>query len=216
MGTSLALGEPGDLLISNCTSVDNCTLSLFEISQSWIQVFLQHQQDPSAPFDLPLDQVEAAYNQSVTEYNAVISTDDPDLARLSASGAKMIVWHGMADNLIPTNGSTDYYDRVVAATGRSASASASAVDVDDFYRLFLAPGIGHCGGGAGLDPTPEVFFELVRWVENGTAPATLAAGGPAVGPGNASAARTVGLCRYPSVLAFTGTDPNDEGSFECL
>lgn len=211
MDASLALDEPGNLLSSNCTTVDDCALTLFYASRGWIQVFLRHQhEDPGAGLRFTRDQVEAAYGQSVAEFGAVMGTADPDLARLGASGAKMLVWHGLADALIPPGGSTDYYERVAAET------TDAEADVDDFYRLFLAPGVGHCGGGPGLDPSPEVFFQLVRWVEDGTAPETLAASGPAVGPGNVSAARRIGLCRYPSVLTFTGADPNDEASFQCL
>lgn len=208
-GAPLASTGDDDLLVSNCTSVDNCTLSLFSISESWVEVFLRRHREQPAVFSLPLDQYETVYNQSVAEYAALLSTDNPDLTRLAAHGTKMIVWHGEADTLIATNGSVDYYERVAVATNMSAS-------MDDFYRLFLAPGVGHCGGGPGLDPSAGVFGELVRWVEDGDAPDRLAALGPAVGPGNATALRDVGLCRYPGVLTFTGTDPNDEASFECL
>lgn len=146
-----------------------------------------------------------------------MSFADPDLTALRDSGAKMLVWHGLADELIAPGGSTDYHRRVVDAM---AGAEPGTGTVDDFYRLFLAPGVEHCGGGAGLDPTAEVFLELMAWVENGTAPARLAASGPAVGRGAAgddgTASRTIGLCLYPGVLTFTGADPNDEASFECL
>lgn len=205
----MVLKNTNALLTSNCTAVDDCDLTLFPISQGWIEAFLQ-QKEPSstAPFNLTLEEFYHYFDKSVADYTTTMSFDDPDLTPLKQSGAKMIVWHGMADELVPTNGSTDYHDRV-----RDTMA---ADDVDDFYRLFLAPGVAHCGGGPGLDPSSEAFFELVAWVENGTAPETIAGVGPAVGPGNTTATRTVGLCPYPKVLVYKGSDPNDAEDFECV
>lgn len=136
-----------------------------------------------------------------------MSYSNPDLTRLKKSGTKMIVWHGLADQLIPANDSINYYERVCETMGH---------DVDDFYRLFLAPGVSHCGGPSGLSPTPDIFFELVAWAENGTAPDTITGTGPAVGPDNTTATRTVNLCSYPKVLVFNGTDPNDPQDFTCV
>lgn len=197
-------GKSQALLTSTCDLVDDCTLSLFSISQGWIQTFLQ-ESDESATFNITVDDYYAAFNRSVAEYSSVISADNPDLTALKTSGTKMMVWHGMSDGIITPDGSVDFYERVVEEMG----------EVDDFYRLYLAPGVGHCGGGPGLDPTSELFFELVDWVENGTVPGTIAATGPAVGPDNTTATRTIGLCPYPEVLTFTGTDPNSQASFEC-
>lgn len=205
------VGESGShLLASNCTAADDCSLSLFTISQGWIQAFLQ-QELPSAAarFNLTRQEFYHYFRKSVAEYTAIMSFDNPDLQPLNQSGAKMIVWHGMADQLIPVNGSAAYYDRVVRQmAGRGG-------DVGDFYRLFLAPGVAHCRGGPGLDPTSEAFFELVAWVENGTVPDRIAGVGPAVGPGNTTATRTIGLCPYPKVLAFNGSNPNDPDEFVC-
>lgn len=166
------------------------------------------QQISSEVFSLDLQEFYRVFSKSVADFTSIMSFDDPDLTGLSTSGAKMLVWHGMADQLIPVNGSVDYYKRVVDRMG----------DVDGFYRLFLAPGVAHCGmkGGVGLDPTSEAFFELVDWVEHGKVPETIAATGPAVGSDNTTATRTIGLCPYPKVLSFTGTNPNAAAHFECL
>lgn len=205
---SLVGAYGSELLTSTCWSAENCSLALFPISQGWIQTFLQ-QHRSSESFVLDLPEFYRVFNESVADFTSTVSFDDPDLTDLKTSGTKMLVWHGMADQLIPPNGSIDYYERVVERMG----------NVDDFYRLFLAPGVAHCGmkGGAGLDPTSEAFFELVDWVENGKVPETMAATGPAVGlDENTTATRTVGLCLYPKVLSFTGADPNDAAHFECL
>lgn len=83
-------------------------------------------------------------------------------------------------------------------------------------RFYLAPGVGHCGGGPGLDPSGSVFDVLRLWVENGSIPETLPATGPAVDSSNSQATRSIGLCLYPEVLAYIGPDPNDQASFTCV
>lgn len=168
---------------------------------------MQHQRS-SEPFNLDMQEYYRVFNKSVADFTSTMSFDNPDLTNLNNSGTKMIVWHGTTDELIPTNGSVDYYERVVERMG----------NVDEFYRLFIAPGVPHCGmtGGPGLDPTSEAFFELVNWVEHGKVPETIAATGPAVGLDNSTTNRTIGLCLYPKVLSFTGSDPNNAADFECL
>lgn len=204
-------------MTSNCTAADSCDLSLFPISQGWIQAFVEQVEPSTAtPFNLTTrDAFYHVFHKSVAEYTQTMSFANPDLTPLQQSGAKMLVWHGMADQLVPTNGSVDYYDRVLAQMAGGGNGGDGG-DVDSFYRLFLAPGVDHCGGGPGLDPTSEAFFELVAWVENGTVPERIAGVGPAVGPGNETATRTIGLCPYPQVLAFNGSDPNSSDDYACV
>jgi feruloyl esterase len=102
--------------------------------------------------------------------------DDPDLTRFKARGGKMIVSHGMADEEVPIAGTTEYYGRVIEKFGSLAA-------VQEFYRYFQVPGLGHFGvtpvqGLPGVSPkseppTPdgtEMFNALVAWVEKGIAP----------------------------------------------
>lgn len=78
--------------------------------------------------------------------------------------------------------------------------------VNDFYRLFLAPGVAHCGGGAGATPT-NALGALVDWVEHGKAPATLPA---------ANGGKTRDLCPYPQVSRYRGHgDPAVASSYRC-
>lgn len=86
-----------------------------------------------------------------------------------------------ADTLIETNGTTSYYDAVMALDE----------NVHDFYRLYLAPGLGHCSGGYGAYPD-GIFDSTLAWVEEGVVPDTL----------NATSIGTVPvvsrpLCPYP-------------------
>lgn len=91
-----------------------------------------------------------------------------------------------------------------------------------FYRQFFSPGVGHCGGGTGVLPL-DALGALRAWVENGTAPDTLAAGSRyAVGAGSdavvgALNVRFVDLCPYPAVQKYKGggKDPSLASSYAC-
>ena len=91
-----------------------------------------------------------------------MASDDPNLARFRARGGKVSMWHGFSDQLIVPDGTIDYYDRVSRRFG-------GYEHTQEFARLFMAPGVGHCGGGDG--PQPQGLFEaVVDWVEHGKAP----------------------------------------------
>ena len=194
------------LLSTSCTTVDNCTIAPFEIAAGWIQAFLAR----NSSFDvrsMTREQYDAFFRQSVDEYTSIIGTDNSDLTNLKLAGTKVITWHGMQDSLIPGNGTNDYYERLLANPANG--------NLSDYYRFFLAPGVGHCRGGTGFDPTDTLLNALISWVENGTAPDTLEGKGAAVGGSNSTADRSVGLCQYPSILTFVDGDPNDATSFTC-
>jgi len=115
-----------------------------------------------------------------------VNTDNPDLSAFRDAGGKLVSWHGWADPLIGGNGTFDYRVQVDKKMGGAAK-------VDEFYRLWMAPGVGHCGGGG---PTPtDPFGALVRWVEKGDAPETM----PAQGGGQQRE-----LCRHPMINKYKG------------
>jgi hypothetical protein len=192
------------LLSTTCTTVDNCTVTPFSIGYEWLTVFLAR----NTSYDVNTithEQWDDFFRQSVAEYTSTIGTDNPDLTGLKNAGTKVIAWHGTADPLIPSNGTLDYFER----------ASAYNANLTDYYRSFIAPGVGHCGGGPGLDPSGTVFDTLRAWVENGTAPETLPASGPAVGSTDSAATRSIDLCALPKALTYIGPDPNESSSFTC-
>ncbi|MFW3172197.1 tannase/feruloyl esterase family alpha/beta hydrolase [Geodermatophilus sp. CPCC 206100] len=167
----------------------------------WIGLFLE--QDPAWDWrTLTRESFEALFDRSVEMYSAVLAADDPDLSAFADRGGRALVWHGAADFGIPFQGTVDYYERVRARLG--------AERTDEFLRLFLAPGVGHCGGGGGPQPTGQ-FEALVAWVEHGTAPEELLA----VGTGADGAVRqTRPLYAYPGVARWTGEgDPADAAAF---
>jgi pimeloyl-ACP methyl ester carboxylesterase len=96
----------------------------------------------------------------------ILDADDPDLSAFKAHGGKLIQYHGWNDPGIPPGYSLEYHARVVAKVGR----------VEDFYRLYMVPGMLHCGGGAA--PTNVDWQAAIEaWVERGTPPGALGASG---------------------------------------
>ena len=167
----------------------------------WIGLFLE--QDPDWDWrTLTHEAFEAYVDRSVEMYSAVLAADDPDLSAFADRGGKALLWHGAADFDIPFQGTVDYYERVRARLG--------AERTDAFLRLFLAPGVGHCGGGVGPQPT-GLFEALVAWVEEGTGPDEITA----VRTGEDGAVlQTRPVYAYPGVARWTGEgDPDDAASF---
>ncbi len=141
----------------------------------------------------------------------VINAMSPDLSAFKAAGGKLIQYHGLADPVAPPRDSIDYYERVQTAASQDKRVDATA----DFYRLFLVPGLYHCEGGPGPNVL-DVQAALERWVEQGTAPATIAAtkfhnDKPADG-----IEMSRPLCPYPQVAHYKGEgDSNDAANFTC-
>ena len=101
---------------------------------------------------------------------AMLNADNPDLSAFQAAGGKLILWHGMADPLVVPTQSTDYYRQVLKHMGGAAR-------VQRFFRLFLAPGLGHCWEAPSAS-APEDFDPMTAitdWVEHGRAPQEIVA-----------------------------------------
>jgi feruloyl esterase len=127
-----------------------------------------------------------------------INAIETNLTPFFAHGGKLIQYHGWTDPLIPPQNSVDYYESVLKAMGASK--------VNGNYRLFMVPGMNHCGGGDGAT-TFDALAALEDWVEKGKAPAQIIASRPG---------RTRPLCPYPSVATYKGTgNTDDAASFAC-
>lgn len=149
-------------------------------------------------------------NATFTESSMSFMTP-PDLnhlATLKAKG-KLIVYHGTGDPVFSSNDTTTWYNNLRAADASAAS----------YARLFLVPGMNHCGGGPATDSF-DMLTPLVNWVEQGAAPdsvkATVAAGN-ADKPAAWSASRSRPLCAYPkkAVLVSGAADLESASSFSC-
>jgi len=127
------------------------------------------------------------------------------LDRFRERGGKLLTFVGGNDQLIFPRGVINYY-RLMASRYSRHHDQHDFENLQKFYRLFRAPGVGHCGGGAGPSPV-DPFGALVNWVENGVPPQTLLAAG---------GGRTRPLCPYPQTAIYNGTGSiNDASSFHC-
>ncbi|MEV4558157.1 tannase/feruloyl esterase family alpha/beta hydrolase [Kitasatospora sp. NPDC049285] len=199
----LPVGADFRYLAASKTDENGVTTGVpFVVPSVWVATFVQKQ--PS--FDtahLTSAQFAEIFRKARAEYDRVIGTRDADLSAFRDAGGKLITWHGEADQLIPTAGTVDYRRRVDARLGGTQQ-------VDDFYRLFLAPGVAHCGlGGGAVDD----LAALTAWVEQGRAPAVLHA--ELTTATGTTVARE--LCRYPMVSRYSGHgDPAAASSFRCV
>lgn len=183
----------------NTTQYANGTYGPFPdpLGANWFTYFVV--KNPSFdPTKITYDEFAALLEQGQTEYGSIIDTDNPDLSEFKAVGGKLLTWHGVADQYIPTNGSIQYYKSALALDSQ----------LGDYFRLFLAPGVGHCQGGVGFVPD-DPLGALVEWVENDIAPATLS--GTSLTSG-----RKQPLCPYPLVAKWDGIhDSALASSYEC-
>jgi Tannase and feruloyl esterase len=131
-----------------------------------------------------------------------LNATDTDLRDFENFGGKLILWHGWSDSALTALASIDYYQKVGAAEP----------EVRDYFRLFLMPGVLHCGEGPGPDKV-DWLGAIDGWVESGAVPDRLIAsridekGKPE---------RTRPLCPYPQVAIYDGKgDANDAASFTC-
>src|SRR6185295_10052717 len=133
-----------------------------------------------------------------------INAMDPNLKPFFARGGKLIHYHGWADQQIPSGSSVDYYQTVLDTNG-------GVNKVKENYRMFMVPGMGHCGGGDG-PASFDMLAALEQWVEKGKAPDSI----PAAHMTNGQPDRTRILCPYPQVATYKGTgDSNDAANFVC-
>ena len=146
---------------------------------------------------------------------ANINTDSADLGAFRDRKGKLISYHGLADTLIPPQGTINYYTRVAAQMGGIAA-------TQGFYRLYLVPGMGHgfSNGTSNANANPplptnaQLYELLTAWVEKGIEPparvevATVASASfPVV--------KSQPLCLYPLKANHTSGDPNLAASYNC-
>lgn len=188
---------------TNITCTENrCILSAFPLPDGWIRYFVLKDSNIDTAA-LTHEELVRVFTLSHQQYQSIISADDPDLRAFNRLGGKMITWHGLADPLIPPNGTRAYYEAVNELDD----------NVRDYYRYFEAPGVGHCWGGLGGFPD-TAFEELVKWVETGEAPEFLPGRGQ---PDEENRTVERNLCPYPQRAVYKGSgDVRKADNFECL
>ncbi|MGY6241566.1 tannase/feruloyl esterase family alpha/beta hydrolase (plasmid) [Burkholderia ambifaria] len=141
------------------------------------------------------------YQSRVQALSALTDATRTDLSAYVAKGGKLIMTHGLADEIVSTDSSTDYYTGLVRRFGQGT--------VDGFTRFYLMPGVGH--GTGPFHPAIDSLSALDEWVESGKAPETLTMSDLNA----ATLGRTRPLCRYPLWPKYIGGDVNAATSFQC-
>jgi feruloyl esterase len=135
---------------------------------------------------------------------ATMNSSNTNLKPFFDRGGKLLMYHGWADPGIPAGNSVEYYAEVVNGVGGAARASSS-------IRLFMLPGVGHCGGGDGPS-TFDALGALDQWRDRGRAPDSILASRSV----NGVVEKTRPLCPYPQTAQYKGTgDTNDAANFVC-
>jgi hypothetical protein len=165
--------------------------------------FMKYMADPTPrknvnPLRFDFDRGPATLARARTVYDATST----DLRAVKARGGKILMWHGLADGGIMASSSVGYYEAVTKTMGGRAS-------TEDFFRLFLIPGVHHCQGGPGLTDFDALTL-LENWVENGQAPDVLMARRLA----NGAVERSRPIYPYPVLARYSGSgDPKQAASF---
>lgn len=166
-----------------------------------------------------------------TAIRGVIEPNDFDLSPFRNRGGKILKYHGTADFLVPTGSSIYFYKKVLQTLGPRG------IDLDDFYRFFLVPDMGHCGGSttgpwyiaAGSVPVKgvthsvpgyedaehDIILAMMKWVETGKAPNHLIATKFVNDDASLGVQSQRPLCVYPKRATYVSGDPNHPGSWKC-
>jgi hypothetical protein len=164
--------------------------------------------------------VEDALKAAEAKTARLLNATDPNLARFEARGGKLILYHGWDDPAISALNTINYYDSVVRSLGEK--------EVNSFVRLYMVPGMQHCGGGPGpdsfgasgtpwqADPQHDVRLALEEWVEKGVAPGAIIAAKLARDDASKAVKMTRPLCPYPQSAKYKGSgNTNEAASFMC-
>ena len=155
-------------------------------------------------FSLDIDAAAKRIGESSGDYrpsmNESMTPPSHDLAAFRRRGGKLIIYHGAADPVFSLNDTINEY----GSTLRSG---------DQFARLFVVPGMNHCGGGPATDMF-DVLTPLVNWVEKNEAPDQIVG---TANPNSPWPGRRRPLCAWPKQARYKGTgDINDAANFSCV
>jgi len=152
----------------------------------------------NAAWDYHTFNVDRDLKASEQKLGAIVNATDPDLKKFRDRGGKLILYHGWSDAAIPAQATIDYYQSVVKKLG--------ARETGQFVRLYMVPGMEHCGGGSGCTDF-DFQAPIEAWVEQTKAPAEVIARGKG---------RTHPLCPYPQVAHYKGSGSTDDAAnFVC-
>ncbi|KAK1975176.1 tannase and feruloyl esterase [Colletotrichum cereale] len=153
-GTDLTVG----VAVTNCTAGSGCEAVPLDLAATWTSYFVARVSDLDLS-NLSHVEFDRLAHQGRQRYKSIIGTDDADLSAFQDFGGKLVTYHGLLDELLPSKGTGKYHNEVATVVPGS----------HNFYRHFEVPGMGHCSGGVSGGPL-GLFDQLRAWVENGTAP----------------------------------------------
>lgn len=191
LGTRKVPGNPA-------TSAD---ANMYVTGDQWVKFFVTR----IANFDtLGFDPLNpGSYAARVTEVSNLTDATNPNLAPFFGRGGRLIMLHGLADEVISPNSTIDYYKQLVATLGQAS--------VDRSVRFYTVPGMGH--GTGSFIPNWDSLAALEGWVENGLAPAT----GVAVDAVAGTYGRTRPLCLFPAWPKYRGSGSLDAAvNYSCV
>jgi feruloyl esterase len=153
---------------------------------------------------------------------AVLNADSSDLGEFREHGGKLILYHGWADPLIPSQSSINYFDALLAKDSHGFQQASFAMDgkealrrTQSYARLFMVPGMYHCSGGPGPN-TFDALTPLITWVETGVVPETMVAT-KFVNDTPPAVEMTRPLCVFPKVAKYSGSGSTSiAANFTCV
>ena len=164
---------------------------------------IKYLMNPSAEPDLTINDIQftsAYFAKLMKETAGIYDATDPDLVAFRDDGGKLILWQGLADPAISPVGTIAYYQAVQNYMGGPAQ-------TQEFARLFMLPGVAHCGGGDGPDSF-NGLGALVNWVEKGQAPTSFVTSKVV----NGTVTQTRPVYQYPLIAVDTTGGPITEAS----
>ncbi len=136
-------------------------------------------------------------------WDKIANAKNPDLSAFRKHGGKLVMTYGWADGILQPMMGVSYYEQAVAKNGPKTA---------DFFRLFMVPGMAHCGGGVGPDQNDAVSA-VIDWVEKNKAPDQIVAKKIV----NGQVTRSRPLCPYPQVARYKGKGSiDDAANFSCV
>jgi hypothetical protein len=141
----------------------------------------------------------ASFWKTVLPSSTYMAAMDPDLGAFQRGGGKLLLWHGWNDQHISPQSTLAYYDALRQTMGGAT--------VDRFAKLYLFPGVAHCGGGEGPN-TFDILTPVMAWVESSRQPGRIVASSGA----GSTVARTRPVYPYPAVARYDGSGSVDEAA----
>ena len=170
----------------------------------YAETFLDFMAFPEKDANYPLSRFDVDRDPPRTaSLGLIMNATDTDLSAFERRGGKLLMYFGWADPQLNPMMGVEYYEKVAERMGSQTG---------NFFRLFMVPGMFHCGGGVGTS-TFDADAPLVHWVESGSAPDQIAASRIM----DNKVVRTRPLCVYPQVARYKGSGSIDEAAnFSCV